>query len=39
MNPGGVTNHNEDGNLDDVGFAFVRKCIDTLERRGLEEEV
>ncbi|XP_053683198.1 rho GTPase-activating protein Graf [Sabethes cyaneus] len=32
------TNHNEDGNLDDVGFAFVRKCIEVLERRGLEEE-
>ncbi|XP_058837113.1 rho GTPase-activating protein Graf isoform X2 [Topomyia yanbarensis] len=31
-------NHNEDGNLDDVGFAFVRKCIEVLERRGLEEE-
>lgn len=32
------TTHNEDGNLDDVGFAFVRKCIEVLERRGLEEE-
>ncbi|XP_065084410.1 rho GTPase-activating protein Graf isoform X2 [Ochlerotatus camptorhynchus] len=32
------TNHNEDGNLDEVGFAFVRKCIEVLERRGLEEE-
>jgi Rho GTPase-activating protein 26 len=24
--------------LDDVGFAFVKKCIETLENRGLEEE-
>lgn len=32
------THHNEDGNLDEVGFAFVRKCIEVLERRGLEEE-
>jgi len=24
--------------LDDVGFAFVKKCIETLEKRGLEEE-
>lgn len=33
-----ATNHNEDGHLDEVGFAFVRKCIEVLERRGLEEE-
>ncbi|XP_049290595.1 rho GTPase-activating protein Graf isoform X1 [Anopheles funestus] len=32
------TKHNEDGTLDDVGFAFIKKCIDLLERRGLEEE-
>lgn len=24
--------------LDDIGFAFVKKCIDVLEKRGLEEE-
>lgn len=24
--------------MDDVGFAFVKKCIETLEKRGLEEE-
>lgn len=29
---------NEESCLDDVGFAFIKKCIDILERRGLEEE-
>lgn len=29
----------EEFRLDDVGFAFVRKCIEILENRGLEEEV
>lgn len=24
--------------MDDVGFAFARKCIEVLEHRGLEEE-
>lgn len=33
-----ATNQNEDGLLDEVGFAFVRKCIEVLERRGLDEE-
>jgi Rho GTPase-activating protein 26 len=28
----------ECSNLDDAGFAFVRKCIEVLESRGLEEE-
>uniref|UniRef100_A0A182QSY8 Rho GTPase-activating protein 26 n=1 Tax=Anopheles farauti TaxID=69004 RepID=A0A182QSY8_9DIPT len=32
------TKYNEDGTLDDVGFAFVKRCIETLEKRGLEEE-
>lgn len=29
---------NEDFQLDEVGFAFVKKCIEILENRGLEEE-
>lgn len=29
---------NDDFQLDEVGFAFVRKCIEVLETRGLEEE-
>ncbi|XP_052891745.1 rho GTPase-activating protein Graf isoform X1 [Anopheles moucheti] len=33
-----LTKHNEDGTLDDVGFAFIKKCIELLESRGLEEE-
>ncbi|XP_067637566.1 rho GTPase-activating protein Graf isoform X2 [Eurosta solidaginis] len=28
----------EEYQLDDMGFAFVRRCIDVLERRGLEDE-
>ncbi|KAM7346400.1 GTPase regulator associated with FAK isoform 2-T3 [Cochliomyia hominivorax] len=28
----------EEYQLDDIGFAFVRKCIETLENRGLEDE-
>lgn len=24
--------------MDEIGFAFVKKCIETLEKRGLEEE-
>ncbi|XP_041765248.1 rho GTPase-activating protein 26 isoform X2 [Anopheles merus] len=32
------TKCSEDSTLDDVGFAFVKKCIDILEQRGLEEE-
>lgn len=34
----GAIPHNENFQLDDVGFAFVRKCIEILETRGLEEE-
>lgn len=34
----GVITQNENFQLDDVGFAFVRKCIEILETRGLEEE-
>lgn len=29
---------NEEYALDDVGFAFARKCIEVVEHRGLEEE-
>lgn len=32
------TKYNEDSTLDEVGFSFVRKCIEVLEKRGLEEE-
>ncbi|XP_035784241.1 rho GTPase-activating protein 26-like isoform X2 [Anopheles albimanus] len=32
------TKYNEDSTLDEVGFAFVKKCIEILEKRGLEEE-
>ncbi|XP_054727375.1 rho GTPase-activating protein Graf isoform X1 [Anastrepha obliqua] len=28
----------EEYQLDDMGFAFVRRCIDILEKRGLEDE-
>ncbi|XP_039958440.1 rho GTPase-activating protein 26 isoform X2 [Bactrocera tryoni] len=28
----------EEYQLDDMGFAFVRRCIDVLEKRGLEDE-
>lgn len=38
MSPAGLVTHNDDYQLDDVGFAFVRKCIEILENRGLEEE-
>lgn len=32
------TTQEEEYVLDEVGFAFVKKCIETLESRGLEEE-
>uniref|UniRef100_A0AAG5DQ76 Rho GTPase-activating protein 26 n=1 Tax=Anopheles atroparvus TaxID=41427 RepID=A0AAG5DQ76_ANOAO len=32
------TKYNEDSTLDEVGFSFVKKCIEVLEKRGLEEE-
>uniref|UniRef100_A0A182PU66 Rho-GAP domain-containing protein n=1 Tax=Anopheles epiroticus TaxID=199890 RepID=A0A182PU66_9DIPT len=32
------TKSSEDSTLDEAGFAFVKKCIDVLEQRGLEEE-
>lgn len=35
----GKTPKTEEFQLDEVGFAFVRKCIEILENRGLEEEV
>lgn len=38
LTPGKVTKPDE-YRLDDVGFAFARKCIEILETRGLEEEV
>ena len=38
LTPGKVTKA-EEYRLDDIGFAFVRKCIEILETRGLEEEV
>lgn len=34
----GVSKSNEEYLLDDVGFAFARKCIEIVEHRGLEEE-
>ncbi|XP_050071826.1 rho GTPase-activating protein Graf [Anopheles maculipalpis] len=33
-----LTKYSEDSTLDDVGFAFIKRCIDLLESRGLEEE-
>lgn len=38
LTPGKVAKA-EEYRLDDIGFAFVRKCIEILETRGLEEEV
>lgn len=38
LTPGKVAKSDE-YKLDDIGFAFVRKCIEILETRGLEEEV
>lgn len=38
LTPGKVVKA-EEYRLDDIGFAFVRKCIEILETRGLEEEV
>lgn len=32
------TKYTEDNTLDEVGFAFVKRCIEILENRGLEEE-
>lgn len=34
----GKSKTNEEYMLDDVGFAFARKCIEIMEVRGLEEE-
>lgn len=34
----GKSKSNEEYQLDDVGFAFARKCIEVMEMRGLEEE-
>lgn len=34
----GALKSNDEYALDDVGFAFARKCIEVLEQRGLEEE-
>lgn len=34
----GKSRNNEEYLMDDVGFAFVRKCIEIMELRGLEEE-
>uniref|UniRef100_A0A1L8DMI0 Putative oligophrenin-1 n=1 Tax=Nyssomyia neivai TaxID=330878 RepID=A0A1L8DMI0_9DIPT len=34
----GKSQPSDEYHLDDVGFAFVRKCIEILETRGLEEE-
>lgn len=36
--PAGVLKSNDEYGLDEVGFAFARKCIEVLELRGLEEE-
>ncbi len=33
-----MSKSNEEYLLDDVGFAFARKCIEIVEHRGLEEE-
>ncbi|KAL7019473.1 hypothetical protein ACKWTF_011131 [Chironomus riparius] len=40
LTPGKSTNTVQEDEyiLDEVGFAFVKKCIETLEKRGLEEE-
>ena len=38
MTPGKVATKDEEYILDEIGFAFVRKCIEVLEKRGLEEE-
>lgn len=38
LTPGKSVNQEEEYSLDDMGFAFVRKCIEVLEQRGLEEE-
>jgi hypothetical protein len=38
LTPGKGVSKEEEYILDDVGFAFVKKCIDILEKRGLEEE-
>lgn len=38
MTPGKGTPRDEEYVLDEIGFAFVRKCIEVLEKRGLEEE-
>ncbi|CAO1424757.1 unnamed protein product [Diamesa hyperborea] len=38
LTPGKSANQEEEYSLDDMGFAFVRKCIEVLEQRGLEEE-
>lgn len=37
MAPGKVK-AGEEYQLDEVGFSFVRRCIDVLENRGLEDE-
>lgn len=34
----GALKSNEEYAMDDVGFAFARKCIEVLEHRGLDEE-
>lgn len=34
----GKSKSNEEYQLDDMGFAFARKCIEVMETRGLEEE-
>lgn len=36
--PGKVNNKSEERPLDEVGFMFVKRCIEVLESRGLEEQ-
>lgn len=38
LSTAGVSVKNEEYQMDEVGFAFIRKCIEILETRGLEEE-
>lgn len=38
LTPGKSTVPEEEYYINDVGFAFVKKCIECLEQRGLEEE-
>ncbi|KAK7873479.1 hypothetical protein R5R35_011824 [Gryllus longicercus] len=36
--PGKVNSKSEERPLDDIGFMFVKRCIEVLESRGLEEQ-